>query len=385
MIRLPWIAMVIVVGSAPCARAQQPPAFSTVPTQAVYEFQLNYELPWQRWYGGPGLSLGGTMPTQGAFGYSSLNGIPLPAPLGAGVYVNTPAPQTALPPGPPLMNPRGLMGPIGTFGPMTAYGPGGFPMNPGMIAPGMGPGGAPPVPAVPGLQGTSFTTSQGMPGRAAAQPQTARPARREPESSPAARRASLEQQNQGDALLRQQRWAQAYVHYRNAADLAPERPEGHFRLGLAFTAMRQYASAIRAFKRSLDLDPTLPQSGETLATIFGAEHAVVRGVLLPVVAEWTREDLKDADRLLVLGLLLHFDEDPRGSELLEAALRTTGGNEYILSFVTPKGDASRRPVKGPRPVSPRPDPTLEDQPLDLPPEPLPPLMPADPSPEPPPT
>jgi tetratricopeptide (TPR) repeat protein len=390
MFRLPWIVMMIIVGSAPWARAQDSPVLSTVPTQAVYEFQLNYELPWQRWYGGPGLSLGGTMPTQGAFGYSSLNGIPLPAPLGAGVYVNTPAPQTAFPPVPPPgMNPRGLLGPVGTFGPMTAFGPGGFPMNPGMIAPGMGPGIGAPVPPVPGPQGASFTTpAQGMRSPVVTNPQNVRRARREPESSPAARRASLEQQNHGDTLLRQQRWSQAYVHYRNAADLAPERPEGHFRLGLAFTAMRQYASAIRAFKRSLDLDPTLPQSGETLATIFGAEHAVVRGVLLPVVAEWTREDLKDADRLLVLGLLLHFDEDPRGSELLEAALRTTGGNDYILSFVTPsKGQGTRRPAARSNPSGvPGLDPTRQGQPqLELPPEPLPPLMPADPSPEPPPT
>lgn len=305
----------------PSLALSQEPLLSPVPTQAVYEYQLNYELPWQRWYGGPGLSLGGTMPTQGVFGYSSLNGLPLPAPLGAGVYVNAPAPNVAgfsMPfPGP---------FPAGPFSPsLTGMAPPGQVLPPGMPSPGP-------------LQDRSVTPAA---ARQRAD-RTPRPPAQQV-SSPAARRASLIHLRDGDSKLRDHQWVPAYVQYRSAADLAPERPEAHFRLGLTFTALKQYSSAVREFKRSLDLDPTLPQSGETLTMILGTEPQFLNEEILPTVTEWAFEDLRDADRLFVLGLLLYFNDDPRGSELLEAAQRTTGGNKYISTFLTP--DSPPRPPR----------------------------------------
>jgi len=327
-----WGALLILLSAVPAAA--QEPAFSTVPMQAVYEYQLNYELPWQRWYGGPGLSLGGTMPTQQVFGYSSLNGLPLPAPLGAGVYVNGPAPHGAYMP-----YPMGMGGP--------------FP--------------GPPLPTAAAITPASAegAPGQAIPGRGRrAGPQEPRFQNRAAQvaTSPAARRASLIHQVQGDRLLRERQWTQAYVQYRSATDLAPERPEAHFRLGLTFTALKQYASAIREFKRSLDLDPTLPQSGETLTMILGTEPELFRDEIIPVVTDWAFEDMRDPDRLLVLGLLLHFNDDPRGSELFEAAQRTTGENRYFRAFLAPEArphsDRPRRaelPQLNRVPDPPRPD------------------------------
>jgi hypothetical protein len=334
MSRRRWMALAIVVGSPLSAMAQ--PEFSTVPTQAVYQYQLNYQLPWQRWWGGPGLSLGGTMPTQGAFGYSSLNGIPLPAPLGAGVYVNSSAPPphaVNVPPGMP-------------FGPGPMGMPG-YPSGPGMN------GGGPNI--IPG----SFQT-QSQPGSNQGQGQQRTPKRAATVSAPGARRASAEQQNQGDLKLRQNLWAQAYVKYKNAVDLAPERPEAHFRMALTFTALKQYSSAIREFKKSIDLDPTLPQSGDTLSTIFGGDVKTWESQVMPVVAAWTQEDLRDTDRLFLLGLLLYFNEDPRGSEMMEAAKRTPGVNDYVLAFTnpaaTPLADARQSAPRRRNARPPQPDP-----------------------------
>jgi hypothetical protein len=339
MNRLPWLACLIAFASPVCAQAQ--PVFSTGPTQTVYEYQLNYQLPWQRWYGGPGWSLGGTMPTQGAFGYSSLNGIPLPPPLGAGVYVNTPVPNAVSMPFEP--------GPFGMPAPFA---------NPAMGLRGPMLPGAMNRP-LPGPANGLFPTPTRMPRTERASTDTPPPSR-EVSSTPAAKRASIEQQNLGDQLLRQQYWTKAYVHYRNAADLTPERPEAHFRLGLSFAALKQYSSAIREFKRSLDLDPTLPQSGETLSTILGNEVVVWRSTVLSAVADWTREDVRDMDRLFLLGLMLHFDEDPRGSEILEAARRLQD-SRYITPFLTP----TKSRVRVPRPT------TRDAEPDDLPPPPTP--------------
>ena len=356
MSRLSWMALAIAVSSPISASAQ--PQFSTVPTQAVYEYQLNYQLPWQRWWGGPGWSLGGTMPTQGAFGYSTMNGIPLPAPLGAGVYVNASAPP------PHAVNvPPGLgFGP----GPMSMAG---YPSGPGMGGPG------------PNVMPGSFQAqSQHRPHQAQVQQGT--PKRTVAVSAPGARRASSEQQNQGDQKLRQNLWAQAYVHYKNAVDLAPERPEPHFRMALTFTALKQYSSAVREFKKSIDLDPTIPQSGDTLATIFGGDTKTWESQVMPVVADWTREDLRDTDRLFLLGLLLYFNDDPRGSEMMEAARRTPGVNDYILAFLNPAatpladtrrtGPRLRRDPTPPQadPRDPAPSDTMQDD-LPLPPAPAP--------------
>lgn len=371
MFRPSWIAMLIAVGSAVCASGQQP-TFSTAPTQAVYEFQLNYQLPWQRWYGGPGLSLGGTMPTQGAFGYSSLNGIPLPAPLGAGVYVNSPAPHGVAMPGPTPFGPMPML-PGAALGPMIPnLGPPALMNSPTVALPQ-----ARQMPlGMPGQPGPPFPQ---MPPRAIP--------RQPAESSPAARRMSLEQQKLGDEKLRLQQWGQAYVHYRNSAELAPERPEAQFRLGLTYAALKQYASAVRAFKRSLDIDPTLPQSGETFATMFGADSKVIQTQVIPHVADWAGENLQDPDRLFVLGVLLHFAEDPRGSEIMEAALRTTGGNnDYITAFVSgpPATDARRAAPRSRRDAG---LPGDDRSQLDVPPPPVPLLDAPDPipTPDPPPT
>lgn len=389
MSRRTWIALALAAGSSDYVAAQQP-EFSTVPTQAVYEFQLNYQLPWQRWYGGPGLSLGGTMPTQGAFGYSSLNGLPLPAPLGAGVYVNTPAPHGAMMPGAPplgmglgmaagpMMMPPGGPVPMGRVGPAGPIGPAGAmgPVGPGQFQP---TGFTPPPQGLAAGANPPPTQTFGLP-RMRQQPV--------PVSPPASRRASLEQQKLGDDKLRQQQWTQAYVHYRNAADLAPERAEANFRLGLAYTAMKQYSSAIRSFKRSIDLDPTLPQSGETLPMILGADEKAMKERVIPTVADWAREDLRDIDRLFVLGLMLYFDEDPRGSEIFESALRTGGSNEYIQAFVNPNvGNQTARRAD----LRARPNPNLpatDSESLDgaaLPPPPAPMPSSTEPFPEPPPT
>ena len=333
MNRLPWIAFVIVAGSQHFATAQQP-VFSTVPTQTVYEYQLNYQLPWQRYFGGPGLSLGGTMPTQGVIGISSLNGLPFPPPLGSGVYVNPTGPLMPGFPGPFAPMPPGI--PPGLSGPP----------QPGAL---MGP-------AIPGS----------APARQASH--TA-PRTRQPQSPPGARRSSLEQQRLGAEKLRQHFWPQAYVHYRNSVDQAPERPEAHFRLGLAFAAMKQFASAIREFKRSIDLDPTIPQSGELFPAIFGPDNQGMQ-TILPPIANWAQEDLRDVNRLFLLGLMLHFNDDPRGSEILEAAARTSGSNPYVSAFLTPENSRTTERPRANKHVNPQPSPEgAEMAPGDIPPPP----------------
>ena len=153
-------------------------------------------------------------------------------------------------------------------------------------------------------------------------------------STPAARLKSLEFQSRGDEKFRKQLWAQAYVSYRSAADVATDRGEAHFRLGFVYTAMQYYPSAIREFKRGLFLSPELAATGIRISMLFGPDSEIVRTSILHKVVEWVQEDLNDPDRLFLLGLLLHFEDDPRRRPVLDRARKLAGArNDHIRALL----------------------------------------------------
>ncbi len=158
------------------------------------------------------------------------------------------------------------------------------------------------------------------------------------ESSAGARLRSLERQSIGDEKMRKQLWAQAYIDYRAAVDAAPDRAEAHYRLGYVFVSLQHYGSAVREFKRGVFLDPTLPQTGAKLVTVFGPHSQIVRTSILHKVADWLREDIRDPERLFLFGVLLHFEDDARSREVFEAAQRMASLSErsvdHIAAFLT---------------------------------------------------
>jgi hypothetical protein len=153
-------------------------------------------------------------------------------------------------------------------------------------------------------------------------------------STPAARLRSLEHQANGDEQLRKQLWAQAYMRYRSAIEAAGDRGEAQFRQGFTHTVMQHYAPAIREFKRGLFLDKDLPLNGIRLAMLFGPGSEALRTSVLHKVADWVKEDPKDADRLFLLGLLLHYEDDPRSRDVLKAAQRvSTDSTDHIVALL----------------------------------------------------
>jgi hypothetical protein len=153
-------------------------------------------------------------------------------------------------------------------------------------------------------------------------------------STPAARLRSLEHQANGDEQLRKQLWAQAYMRYRSAIEAAGDRGEAQFRQGFTHTVMQHYAPAIREFKRGLYLDRDLPLNGIQLAMLFGPGSEALRTSVLHKVADWVKEDPKDADRLFLLGLLLHYEDDPRSRDVLKVAQRvSTDSTDHIVALL----------------------------------------------------
>ena len=153
-------------------------------------------------------------------------------------------------------------------------------------------------------------------------------------STPAGRLKSLEYQANGDEKLRKQRWALAYMSYRSAIDAAGDRGEARFRQGFTYTAMQHFSSAVREFKRGLFLAPELAESGIALPKLFGPESEAVRTSIVNKVADWVREDPQDPDRLFLLGVMLHYESDPRSRDVLKSARGVAGGqDDHIVALL----------------------------------------------------
>ncbi len=338
------IAVVLSVVT-PSLCSAQTTVLSTAPPNVEYQYQLNYPRIWG--WPGPGLSLGGSLPANGRQGISSFYGLPFPAPLGAGVYVNPFTYAARLPDGPlsfglsastalPKSSPSTTMPPI-------AQVPGTAPSNRfGVISP------------------VSADASQ-------------RP-------FPISSVTSLERGRQvvfiGDEKLKNQQWVQAYINYRNAVMIADGLPEAHLRLGIASVALSRFPEAVQEFKRALFINPAIGSSGETLVGILGPESQPIRRAMTGSVAMWTKEDLRNQDRLFLLGAVLYFDDDRRAREILEAAYRLTGSGDHLLALLTPAtpptpiAPPSSKPTGNsfpPFPVPPEvpPLPELHQQPLAL--------------------
>lgn len=206
-------------------------------------------------------------------------------------------------------------------------------------------------------------------------PSAAKSKRRQDEpSTPAARLRSLRAQGQGDAHMRKQDYHRAYERYKAAALFAPDRGEASFRTAFALAAVGRFASAVTYLKRGLQSDPDLPVTGVSLGRVFGRDNELAKTGVIGRATEWAREDIRDPDRLFLLGVLLHFDNRPdKSAVLFEAAYRLNGGGDHLKAFLTTAQYAKRR-SQPPAPVAavqkkPAPQGIVEIKP------PLPPLQP----------
>lgn len=184
-------------------------------------------------------------------------------------------------------------------------------------------------------------------------------------SSTAARLKGIEAQTRADAAIRRQEWLQAYRHLKTSIDAAPDRPESHLRLGLVLVAMQQFESGITSLKRAAVLDPSLGTSIPSMVDIFGPDSDAVQNSLAHKVIEYVQRDVRDPDRLFLLGVVLRMQNDPRSREVLETGLRLAGRGQHFAALLKP---ATIIPTSAPVNV-PQPNPAIPPRTLPAPPEP----------------
>jgi hypothetical protein len=154
-------------------------------------------------------------------------------------------------------------------------------------------------------------------------------------STPEQKAKSIHAQAQGDVWMRRLKFLNAYERYKFAISIANDRPEAYFRTGYALAAVGSFDSAVKYIKQGLDLDPQWPSHGERLEAIFGDDNRLAILTLTERVTGWVREDIRDPDRLFLVGVLLHFNGDSRASQFFEAAYRLAGSGDHLLAFLQP--------------------------------------------------
>lgn len=156
-------------------------------------------------------------------------------------------------------------------------------------------------------------------------------------SSRAGKARSLQLQAEGDRWLREGQNVKAYLRYLEAQREAEDRGEVYFRQAFVLVAMGRYSHAVSKLKRGLQVDPKYPQNGQTLDDVYGVENVEQKVDYLQRVSDWANSDVRDTDRLFLVGALLHFDEDLRAGEFLAAAAKLGGRGPHLQAFLKNPG------------------------------------------------
>lgn len=165
-------------------------------------------------------------------------------------------------------------------------------------------------------------------------------------------RRSMRYQAQGDEWFAKQNYLQAYGHYKQAVSAAPTRAAGRFRMALALAATTNYASAVDEIKRAMRLDPNWPRTGAPLDELFGPDNGLSKNAVLHKLAAWVKEDIRDPDRLFLMGVFLHFNDDVDKSRVFfEAAHELSANRAYAQAFLEAETDQQAgRPPDPPVPA-----------------------------------
>jgi len=156
-------------------------------------------------------------------------------------------------------------------------------------------------------------------------------------SSRVGKERSKKFQAEGDRWLHEGQNVKAYLRYLEAQREAEDRGEVYFRQAFALVAMGRYSHAVSKLKRGLQVDPQSARTGKSLDEVYGVENVDHKVDYLQRVADWTSAEVRDPDRLFLMGVLLHFDEDSRAGEFLNAAWKLAGRGPHIQAFLQAPG------------------------------------------------
>ncbi len=137
---------------------------------------------------------------------------------------------------------------------------------------------------------------------------------------------------EGDRLLHDGEYARAYLRYLSFQREAGDRGAVYFRQAFALVAMGRYSHAVAKLKRGLQVEPDFPSRVTAFDEAFGIDNTDQRKEILKQAARWTNAGPRDPDRLFLMGVLLHFENDPKSSELFDTAWKLTDHRQHLQAF-----------------------------------------------------
>jgi hypothetical protein len=136
-------------------------------------------------------------------------------------------------------------------------------------------------------------------------------------------------------------------------------------MALALAATTNYSLAVDEIKRAMKIDPDWPLKGAALDELWGADNILSKNAVLHKLAAWVREDIRDPDRLFLMGVFLHFNDDTDKSHpFFEAAYELSPNPVYAQAFLEAEdGLRANRPAEEPRPSPPDDDAAAPQSPV----------------------
>jgi len=168
-------------------------------------------------------------------------------------------------------------------------------------------------------------------------------------STPEAQLRSVRMQAAGDRLFAKLDYSAAEKSYAKALQAAPDRPDPYVRLAMAKAARGDMRAAVSYLKQMADVDPTYPSRSASLDTLFGHQNGIPKIQVKQRVADWTKQDIRDPDRIFLLASMLFFDRDDRFRTLLDTAVKLDGDLAHYRAFL----DAA--PITEKTAIAPTPD------------------------------
>jgi len=169
-------------------------------------------------------------------------------------------------------------------------------------------------------------------------------------STPKAVESSFEFQTQGDLQLQQLNYMAASERYRKAIDVARDRADPRYRMALTLAARSRFSEAVDQLKLAGQLDPTWPQHASTLTQLFGEQNQFEKTRVKQRIAEWTLQDARDPNRLMLLGAVLYMDDDPNAKTMIDTAILLTGQQPWLTAFQAPRVSPAEPALAGKAPA-----------------------------------
>lgn len=138
---------------------------------------------------------------------------------------------------------------------------------------------------------------------------------------------SLVWMEQGDRFRYNGQYSEALNSYRRSIEIAQDQPLPRMKGAILLAESQQYNEAVHQLRSALALDPESAVKAKALSEFFGPRREQTIHNMLQATAQWARGDIRDPQRLLLVGTLLMLSGDLTQAEIPLLAAQKLSPND----------------------------------------------------------